>query len=395
MNEEFRKSEFQKGNPVDTCGVCGAKEEFVLVRRPMQEAYFDPGHRPETIGKMKYRDSDGWNTLYSKLCSNLFNRLDEPAIKFGQAIHGWSSELRRFREHRVSNHLYEFRDEERLVVEQHLGDRLQFFHTLVALCFRTNREAIRKLWMKAAPKPYTFRETRSHIVRNRIFDEETERICREFSNRFSGEILRNQVVGAHVLKEMLSGILWGEAVRRLKQPRVTKLHSNVVSMMQDWLQNFIDDHEVDDINWQMANLTNDPSQVDCPMPVTLQIKKQDLYEGTKYCGHCGAVQSRTLNVKFSLQVLQPANPDTNSENHAPKIVYDGPIQDLYENVKPQLDEIWTDPLDELEERISEASKLLEEGEKSRMRRVADAREQARQKEIKSLKKKLESLEKEE
>lgn len=247
--------------------------------------------------------------------------------------------------------------------------------------------------MKAAAKSYTFRQTTSHIERNRIFDGEIERICREFSNRFSGEILRNQIVGAHVLNDMLSGILWGEAVRRSKQPSVTNLHSNVVSKVQDWLEDFIDDHEVYDINWQLANLTNDPSQVDCPMSVTPQIKKQDLYEGTKYCSHCGAVQSRTLNVKFSLQVLKPATPDTNSDNHAQKIVYDGPIQDLYEKVKPQLDEFRTGPLNELEERIRKATKLLERGEKARKKRVADAREQARQEEIKSLKKKLESLEK--
>lgn len=121
MNEDFRKSDFQKGNPIDTCGVCGAKEEFVLVRRPMQEAHFLPEERLAKRGEMVYRDPDGWNALYSKLRSNLFERLDELAIKFHQTIRDWSFKLRIFREHRIFRQFHEFRDEERLVVEQHLG----------------------------------------------------------------------------------------------------------------------------------------------------------------------------------------------------------------------------------------------------------------------------------
>ena len=58
MSKNHDKSEFNKNEPkptCNTCGVCGAKEEFVLVRRPMQEAHFHPEERLAKRGEMWYR----------------------------------------------------------------------------------------------------------------------------------------------------------------------------------------------------------------------------------------------------------------------------------------------------------------------------------------------------
>ena len=378
MANDFKKDDFQKDEPVKPCISCEAVDEFVLVRRPMQEINFHPEQWRAERGQMKPRDYDGFNALYGKLESNLFERLDEPVHEFQQTMSRWTSQLKR----------YNTREEPWMLrLHQHLGNKNLFFRVLLTKVLQANRDALRELSEEAMPSWFKNLQGEQRTVK---FDSEAQRMFRGLADQIEREITQNQFLESRNLSGMLSNMFFGRQVNR-NQPYLRRLREDVLSKVQKSIEEELDAWDAENIDWVQARETNDPTQVDYPVKASGQVKKDEYFEGVLHCSHCGAVQSRTFNVKCTLKLLRSPDPRRDSIS-AFTITYDGPTKDLFEHLKPQVDRIWAEPLDELESRIAKAMKILETSEALHNKRVADEKEKARQQEIKALKKKLESLE---
>ena len=100
MANDFKKDDFQKDEPVKPCISCEAVDEFVLVRRPMQEMNLHRDQYRRGRGEYEKRSLEGYNALHGKLLDNIFGRLSEPVNEFTQTLNQWNN---RRKSHAQSN----------------------------------------------------------------------------------------------------------------------------------------------------------------------------------------------------------------------------------------------------------------------------------------------------
>ena len=91
---DFKKDDFQKDEPIKPCISCEAVDEFVLVRRPMQEMHLHHVQYRRDRGEYEKRSHEGYSALHSRLLDNIFGRLSEPVNEFTQTLNEWNNRLK-------------------------------------------------------------------------------------------------------------------------------------------------------------------------------------------------------------------------------------------------------------------------------------------------------------
>ena len=126
-----------------------------------------------------------------------------------------------------------------------------------------------------------------------------------------------------------------------------------------------------------------------PLPKPYQLQNQfnerDIFEGVKYCNHCGAEQSRSLMIETTFK------PYSGEQGDEFAIPYLGRIQDIHTDVIPQIETMWKEQLKELNRRIKRATKRWDAAEERLQKKLDEEEERKRQAEIAKLEKKLNSL----
>ena len=368
---DFKKDDFQKDEPVKPCISCEAVDEFVLVRRPMQESHLHRDHYQRNQGRYEHRSLEGYSALHGKLLDNIFGRLSEPVNEFTQTLNQWNN-LRQ--SHNQSNNQW------LLEIDHLLGAKQAFYRRIVGGLLAEHQDEIQTLLITKM----------RHLYQNAHDDQRRRYVTLQFLRGKDTEIA-DQITRPG--PESMDWRMWVNNVLRLQfglpmkrtSPGTPIAHEQLIETLTKAIEDEVNRYRALETDWDANLAKNDPDKVPRPRNLSNQITEDAFYEGVRHCAHCGAIQSRTFNIRCTLKPMQV-------ENHELTLTYDGPTKDLYEHLKPQLDRIWAEPLDELEARIAKATKLLETGEKRFNKRVADEKEKARQEEIKALKKKLESLE---
>lgn len=373
MANDFKKDDFQKDEPVKPCISCEAVDEFVLVRRPMQEIHLHRDQYRRGRGEYEQRSLEGYNALHGKLLDNIFGRLSEPVNEFTQTLNQWNN-LRK--SHAQSNNQW------LLEIDHLLGAKQAFYRRIVGGLLAEHQDEIQTLLRTTLPRLYVNKNddqqrrnaTLRHLRgKDRAIGDELARLESMDWRMKAGSILLRQLQINHQNPRVSRGTAG------------TEVHKKLIESLTKAIEDEVKHYQALETDWDANRTKNHPDKVPRPRHLNTQIPEDAFYEGVRHCAHCGAIQSRTFNIRCTLKPMQV-------ENHELTLTYDGPTKDLYEHLKPQLDRIWAEPLDELEARIAKATKLLETGEKRFNKRVADEKEKARQEEIKALKKKLESLE---
>ena len=137
MANDFKKDDFQKDELVKPCISCEAVDEFVLVRRPMQEMHLHRDQYRRRRGEYEQRSLEGYSALHRKLLDNIFGRLSEPVNEFTQTLNEWKS-MRS--SHAKSNQKW------LLEIDQLLGAKDAFFRRLVSGVLAEHQEAIQTVF---------------------------------------------------------------------------------------------------------------------------------------------------------------------------------------------------------------------------------------------------------
>ena len=372
MANDFKKDDFQKDEPAKACISCEAVDEFVLVRRPMQEMHLHRDQYRRKRGEYEQRSLEGYSALHGKLLDNIFGRLSEPVNEFTQTLNNWNN-LRR--SHGQSNQKW------LLEIDQLLGAKDPFFRRLVGGVLAEHQEAIQTVLRQILPHQYTNKNTaqqRRNATEQHLRGKDGT-IANGIVARFTERGDAHEAVGTVLKREF--------AIHQVHRalPETQVQHKEFIETLTKAIEDEMKQYQALETDWDANFAKNDPDKVPRPRHLSTQIPEDAFYEGVHHCAHCGAIQSRTFNIRCTINPMQ-------GENDGSTITYDGPTKDLFEHLKPQLDRIWAEPLDELEARIAKATKLLQTGEKRYNKRMADEKEKARQEEIRALKEKLESLE---
>ena len=370
MANDFKKDDFQKDEPVKPCISCEAVDEFVLVRRPMQEMNLHRDQYRRGRGEYEKRSLEGYNALHGKLLDNIFGRLSEPVNEFTQTLNEWKGIISPYR--KLSHKWL-------LEIHHLLGEKNEFLRCLVDGVLAEHQDEIHSVLRRTMRHLYDAGQTGKN-GRNKA-NQHLRGLTGTLGSQL-GQIV-NQPDGGLTVDSIIQHAFPHRT--RHTTPETQVAHKKFIATLTKAINDEMQQYRALETDWDANRNQNHPDKVPRPRNLSNQIPEDAFYEGVRHCAHCGAIQSRTFNIRCTLNPMQV-------ENHELTLTYDGPTKDLYEHLKPQLDRIWAEPLDELEARIAKATKLLETGEKRFNKRVADEKEKARQEEIKALKKKLKSLE---
>ena len=136
----------------------------------------------------------------------------------------------------------------------------------------------------------------------------------------------------------------------------------------------------------LLEVMRSPLSVLAPRLLTNQFKKEEVFEGVKYCDYCGAEQSRSL--MYSGLFI----PFAGAENQEKEVVnYFGRIQDIEAEVLPLIQDLWEEQGEEFKRREKKANKMWDSAEDRLKKKKEDEKERKRQAEIAKLEKRLRAI----
>ena len=371
MADDFKKDDFQKEEPIKPCISCEATDDFVMVRRPMQQQHVHRDSYQRQRGQHELRSLEGFNELHGKLLDNLFGRLSDPVNVFTQSVNNWKSLIN---SHHRSNEPW------LLELDLLLGAKQAFFRRLVGAVFNEHLDEIQTLLKNNHSHRYS---NASSAADQRSTTVQLLKGTKENIGNEIARIMGHPETQKTVSQVLSNGFRSNSGYNKTSGSPETK--ARVIETLTKAIEDEMEQYQVSETDWEANLAQNDPERVPRPRHLSNQIPADIFYEAVHHCPHCGAIQSRTFNIQCTIRPMQ-------EEESQLTITYNGPTKDLYEHLKAQLDEIWAEPLAELDARIAKATKLLKTGEKRYNKRLAEAKEKARQEEIRALKKKLKALE---
>ena len=364
MSRDFDKADFQKGAEKEICNHCGTEEgTFTLIKDKLIEVDTDQ-YNHGRHASLTSRRNPGINSLIEKLQRNIFSSIDKIGEDHISGLKGWTNRLKQ--SSREPN-------EGLLEVMHFLGDKTQYNTLLLSLPPIWNKQ-LNDFYKKAYkgsprldPKKYTEnfnaylkhgRDIRANIHNPEWFTD----MSKEEAIPFIHGMIKANISGGHH-----SGFV-GEEIDKIAKSIYTSLSERGVKKFGNWEENY-------------AN--NSPLSVLAPKLLSNQFKKEEVFEGVKYCDYCGAEQSRSL--MYSGLFI----PFHGEEKEVVK--YFGRIQDIEAEVLPIIQDLWEEQGEEFKRRDKKANKMWDSAEDRLKKKQEDEKERKRQAEIAKLEKKLRAI----
>lgn len=375
---DFEKSNFRKDDNKTSCNLCQSTENPILVRRPITSMEYlsaNPSRHSQTQPKIH----EGAEQLIEAVKKSAIEPLDHLANEFQDLVNQWKKTLSTA-----------VRSKEVYTLEslEYLGD------------FPAYTNQMKKIFDAKYPDPSKQVYQRSNTLGDHVHNCLTE-ISVAMRHVRGGVDERSIAMQeakkqAHQRLAKNMGDFFG-----INPPRGVYQHHNtggptpeeLVQAKQRANEAMREFEELTsrDVDFEKNMASNNPISVASPRPIMNQLAAKNFYEGNYFCSGCGVLLSASLNIDFEAFLLHVAA-DTNPKTDQP-LKYNGPIHELNRSIRSQLQDTWSEVLDELESRISKATILLHSAQENHEKREAQKAKAARLAEIKSLKKKLESLEK--
>ena len=369
MSKNHNKSEFNKIEPKPTCNTCGVSEPFVLLRSQLTEV---PGDRAQN---MKPGYFEGIMKLHHALNENLYQKIDQGAEQFQSTLVEW---LRSAPEETDNSPWLEG-------YYHWVGDVQGFCNSVVWGALEIHLPNLLMVMMNANPE--FFREVDENTKAYSNFLK--ARAAPQIAYRLSQSLESNEA-------NPLSGLIFHQheligTTRKLISPHLTTMLNDSSKGVMHEIESALKRYESTDSSWLQRRLKNDPRYGYLrPRHWAQSIPRGAYYSGIQVCGACGSEQNRSINIKFEGNTCTHVYPNQPQKASNP-LEYDGPVNELLIRIKPKLDEIWGEAIEELELRIEACNKLLKDAEKQHKHRLELQRKKERQAEISALEGRLKEL----
>ncbi len=377
---DFEKSNFRKDDNKTSCNLCQTTENPILVRRPIiSMEYLGANHSRHSQTQPKIHE--GAEQLIEAVKKSAIEPLDHLANEFQDLVNQWKKTLSTaVQSKEVRKEAYT------LEIFEYLGDFSSYATRM--------KEIFDAKYSNSNRQGYNQSPTLGDHVHNCLI--QISAAMHDVSRDVDKRSFAMEKADAHQrLTKNMGGFF------RIGPPRgVYQRHNTGGPTPQELVQaqqraneamREFEELTSRDVDFEKNMAANNPISVPLPRPITKQINANNFYEGNYFCSGCGVLLSASLNIEFEAFLLHVAT-DTNRKTDRP-LKYNGPIHDLNRSIRSQVQDTWSEVLDELESRISKATILLHSAQENHEKREAQKAEAARLAEIKALKEKLESLEK--
>ena len=361
MSREFNKEDFQKGAEKEICNHCGTEEgTFTLIQDKLDEAFGKRGTH------LVMRRKPGIDSLINTLQKNIFSSIDKIGEDIINGQSPWKSRLQEvsLRKH-LPNRSIQEPNEGLLEVMHFLGDEIQYHRLLFSLPSIWNEQLNEFYKMVFFGKAHPIDEATAS------FNSALKNVADHWSSLSEEEAVS-------FLRKMISDSI-PSVIRGNVQGEINETASSIHTYLSDrGIKNFGD--------WEENYANNSPLSVLTPRLLSNQFKKEEVFEGVKYCDYCGAVQSRSL--MYSGLFI----PFAGAENNENEVVnYLGRIQDIETEFLSLIQDLWEEQGEELKRRDKKANKMWDSAEDRLKKKQEDEKERKRQAEIAKLEKKLKAI----